>query len=102
MGYLHYSNAARFEFEDGLLTHLRAVSLSKLNIQESLFFTWTYAESQHSIWLHPSMPLHFEFEVQSTPKLDPAVLDELIALSNSPGGLRITIGAHTADSDHTP
>ncbi|SNU01382.1 hypothetical protein SAMN06298212_11043 [Ruaniaceae bacterium KH17] len=91
MGYLHYSNAATFEFEDGLLTHLRTVILSKLNVQESLIFTWTDEDSQHSIWLHPSMPLHFEFGSASTPKLDPAVLDELIALSNSPGGLRISI-----------
>ncbi|WP_024356611.1 hypothetical protein [Leucobacter chironomi] len=89
MGHLNYGNGARFTFDDRLLTHLRTVILAKLNLQESLVFTWSDDQQQHSIWLHPSVPVHFEFDERSTDELNPAWIEQLLAFANSQGGLRL-------------
>lgn len=88
MGYLHYSGMESFAFDDRLLTHLRTVILGKLNLQESLVLTWTRDGQQHSIWLHPTVPIHFEFDSEATPELNPQWIEQMVALANSPGGLR--------------
>lgn len=92
MGRMYYGNVGSFEFDDHALTHLRTVILGKMNLQESMAFTWVEGERQHSIWLHPAIPLHFEFDGQETPALDSDWLEELIALSNSASGLRYLKG----------
>lgn len=89
MGYLHYGNGDRFEFDDGLLAHLRTVILGKLVLGESFVFTWIDLGQQRSIWLHPSFPLQFEFTGRNTPELDPERLEHLMQLASSPGGLRV-------------
>lgn len=88
MGYLHYGGFASFAFDDRLLTHLRTVIITKLNLQESLCFTWRDEGRQRSIWLHPSIPLHFEFDEEATPELNPRWVEQLLVHANSPGGLR--------------
>ena len=89
MGFLHYGETRSFAFSDRELSHLRTVILGKLNLQESLVFTWLDEGSQHSIWLHPTIPLHFEFETQVAPELNPLWTEQLLALANSPTGLRL-------------
>lgn len=89
MGYLRYDTAA-FAFDDRSLAHLRTVILSKLNLQESLVFTWVDGERQHSLWLHPAIPLHFEFNEGVPLDLNPAWVEQLLSLANSPGGLRLS------------
>lgn len=89
MGYLYYDAATYFAFDDRLLTHLRTVILGKLNQNESFAFTWSDDNGQHSLWLHPAVPLRFEFDEQATPKLNPAWVDQLRTLANSGGGLRV-------------
>lgn len=89
MGYLHYGRVSSFAFEDRLLTHLRTVILGKLNLQESFVFTWNDAGRQRSIWLHPSLPLHFEFDAEEAPELNPAWVEALLPLANTPAGLHI-------------
>ena len=88
MGNLHYGGLETLAFDDRTLTHLRTVILGKLNLQESLVFTWVSEGKQHSIWLHPSVPIHFEFDAEETPELNPAWIEQLFALANSPSGLR--------------
>jgi len=87
MGHLHYGGVESFEFDDRTLTHLRTVILGKLNLQESLAFTWTRGEQQHSIWLHPTVPLHFEFDRPETPAINPAWIELLLGAANSASGL---------------
>ena len=89
MGYLHYGNGDRFEFDDRLLAHLRTVILGKFVLQESLAFSWVDFGQQRSIWLHPSFPLQFEFDHESTPELNPEWLERLTLLASSAGGLRV-------------
>lgn len=89
MGLLHYDNVARFTFDDRVLTHLRTVIFSKLNLQESLVLTWSDEGRQRSIWLHPTVPLQFEFDQEVTPEINPAWVELLLSLANSPTGLRV-------------
>jgi len=89
MGYLHYGETRSFAFSDRELTHLRTVILGKLNLQESLVFTWIDEGAQRSIWIHPTMPLYFEFEDEVAPELNPAWIEQLLALANSAAGLRL-------------
>lgn len=89
MGYLHYDAVASFSFDDRALAHLRAVVFAKLNLQESLPFTWIESGIQRSIWLHPSIPVQFEFDGEQTAELNPAWIEQLMILANSTTGLRM-------------
>ncbi len=89
MGFLHYGESRSFAFDDRSLTHLRTVILGKLNLQESLVFTWLEEGRQQTLWLHPTIPLHFEFESAATPELNPEWVEQLLSLANSPAGLRL-------------
>ena len=101
MGCLHYGNGHRFEFDDRLLAHLRTVILGKFVLQESLTFTWIDFGQQRTIWLHPSLPVQFEFEQKTVPELDPEWIDRLTLMASSPGGLRIG-DDHAHDQAHPP
>lgn len=89
MGSLYYGTSKPFAFDDRTLTHLRTIILGKLNLQESLVFTWSNDDAQNSLWMHPTIPLHFEFDMAVTPELNPLWLEQLLTLANSPGGLRL-------------
>lgn len=87
MGHLHYGGSESFSFDDRLLTHLRTVILAKLQLQESLSLTWQDGDQQRSIWLHPAIPLHFEFEAESTADLNPQWVEHLLHQTNLQAGL---------------
>lgn len=89
MGYLYYTPQQVFRFDDKLLTHLRTVIISKFLQQESFIFTWSDDGLQRSIWLHPTLPVSFEFEANDVPPVNPEWVNELLALANSPTGLRL-------------
>lgn len=81
------------EFDDRVLAHLKVVILSKVRRGESFTFTWEYtvaAGSGHSsIWIHPAIPLQFDFFGNREPRLNRAWVEEMVKLSNSPSGLRV-------------
>ncbi|GAB2554850.1 hypothetical protein [Leucobacter ruminantium] len=90
MGYLHYGYGKSFAFDDRTLTHLRTTIFGKLNLQESVVFTWVDEDGhQRSIWLQPGIPLHFEFDAAETPDINPAWIEQLMAHANAPSGLRL-------------
>lgn len=82
------------DFDDRLLAHLKVVIMSKVRRGESLSFSWEYTAasgSGHStIWIHPSIPLQFDFAGGREPRLNRAWVEELVRLANSPSGLRPT------------
>lgn len=96
MGCLHYGESHRFEFDDRLLAHLRTVILGKFVLQESLIFTWIDFGEQRTIWLHPTLPLQFEFQQKTTPEINPEWIERLTLLASSPGGLRL-VGEHAEE-----
>ncbi len=94
MGKLIYGTPSiTVDIEDRVLAHLKVVIVAKLRRGESFTFTWhKTAESgsgHSSVWLNPSVPLEFDFVGSKAPTLNKAWLEELVALANSPAGLRI-------------
>ena len=81
------------DFDDRVLAHLKVVILSKVRRGESFTFSWEYtvnAGSGHSsIWIHPAIPLQFDFDGGREPRLNRTWVEELVRLSNSPAGLRV-------------
>lgn len=102
MGYLHYGESHAFAFDDRTLTHLRTVILGKLNLQESLVLTWLDEGRQRSVWLHPTIPLQFEFEQDVTPELNPEWVEQLRSLANSLAGLRLVEEAPRSAPEERP
>lgn len=82
------------DFDDRVLAHLKVVIVAKLRRGESFTFSWENSAASgsghSSIWLHPAIPLQFEFFGGKEPSLNRAWLEELVQLSNTPAGLRIT------------
>jgi hypothetical protein len=81
------------EFDDRVLAHLKVVILAKLRRQESFTFSWEYTSAQgsghSSVWLHPAIPLQFDFYGKKDPTLNRLWLEEMVQLANTPAGLRI-------------
>lgn len=81
------------EFDDRVLAHLKVVILAKLRRGESFTFSWDYSSAQgsghSSVWLHPAIPMQFDFYGKKDPTLNRAWLEELVQLANTPAGLRI-------------
>jgi hypothetical protein len=95
MGQFIYGNASvAVDFDDRVLAHLKVVILSKVRRGESFTFSWEYsaaAGSGHSsIWIHPTIPLQFNFVGSREPRLNRAWVEELVSHANTPGGLRVT------------
>lgn len=95
MGQFIYGNpSVTVDFDDRVLAHLKVVILSKVRRGESFTFSWEYkaaAGSGHSsIWIHPTIPLQFNFLGSREPTLNRKWVEQLVALSNTPAGLRVT------------
>jgi hypothetical protein len=90
------------EFEDRALAHLRIVMIAKLRRSESFTFSWkfeaAYGSGRSSLWVHPAIPLQFEFYGGREPALNRAWIDELMLTANSPNGLELIPEPGTADA----
>ena len=82
------------DFDDRVLAHLKVVILSKVRRGESFTFSWEYTAAggrgHSSIWIHPTIPLQFDFASGKEPRLNRAWVEQLVRLSNTPSGLRVT------------
>lgn len=82
------------DFDDRALAHIKAITLSKLRRNESFAFTCEIPVASGSghvcLWMNAAIPIQFEFVGSREPTLNRAWLEELVQLSNSPGGLHIT------------
>lgn len=81
------------EFEDRALAHLRIVILAKLRRSESFSFSWKQdsnrGSGRSSFWVHPSIPMQFEFFGGREPVLNREWIDALMLTANSPNGLEL-------------
>ena len=81
------------EFEDRELAHLRVVMIAKLRRAESFAFSWgyeaAYGSGRSSMWLHPAIPLQFQFYGGREPVLNRDWIEALMLTANSPGGLEL-------------
>ena len=80
--------------DDRALTHLRFVILTKFRRGESFGFSWAKSASEGSgrstVWLHPSIPLQFEFDGSRSPSLNRQWLEDLTRQAATSGGLVVT------------
>jgi hypothetical protein len=94
VGKLVYGSSSReLELADRTLAHVKAVTVMKLRRNESFTVSWQRAVDggggRVSIWVHPSIPLQFEFEEELRPELNRAWLEALMQDANRTGDLRI-------------
>ncbi|QHC66699.1 ATP-dependent DNA ligase [Rathayibacter sp. VKM Ac-2759] len=94
MGRLHYGSSLEADFDDRLLAHLQIVIGVKLGRSESFYFSWRNARGggngRTSIWMHPSIPLRFEYGAAPAPGINPTWIRRLLIDSHTASGLRIT------------
>lgn len=81
------------DFDDRVLAHLRVVILAKLRRGESFSFGWQFDTSRGSgrgsVWMHPAIPLGFEFFGGREPALNREWIEALMLSANSPQGLAV-------------
>ncbi|MCU1634795.1 MAG: hypothetical protein JWQ68_34 [Cryobacterium sp.] len=94
MGKLIYGTpGTEIELDDRVLAHLKVAIVTKLRRDEKFLLSWQHGQEggggRSSIWIHPSIPLHFKFNGNSQPALNKTWLEELMLTANSTGGLHI-------------
>jgi hypothetical protein len=93
MGVLSYDNVSTVDFEDRALAHLEVVIANKFRRNESFNFSWIKDSDEGSgrvtIWMHPAIPLVYEYSGGRTPSINRAWLEALMQTANSAGGLRL-------------
>jgi hypothetical protein len=93
MGSLHYSLGLSADFDDRLLAHLQLVLGAKLRRGESFYFTWNeehaHGNGRTTIWLHPALPLAFQYLGSRTAVLNKEWLEALSTSANSSTGLHV-------------
>lgn len=96
MGTLSYGNGTTSgQFEDRALAHLQLVISAKFRRGERFLFSWQHGQDsgggRSSIWLDPSIPLHFEFTraAAAAGQVNRQWLDQLMQSANSVGGLHL-------------
>ncbi|ROQ36794.1 hypothetical protein EDF46_3342 [Frondihabitans sp. PhB188] len=105
MGTLFYGdNRFAIGIDDRALAHLQLVILAKLRRNESFSFTWQKGADgdapQSTIWLHPSIPLNFDYENRLMPSISRAWIEILTAAANSNPGLALIPEPQESQPDH--
>ncbi|HEV7848249.1 MAG TPA: ATP-dependent DNA ligase [Mycetocola sp.] len=80
---------------DRELAHLRVVMITKLRRGEMFAFAVdgrveNAGAGRRVLWVHPSIPLQFQFDGTVEEKLNREWLEELMSAANSGGNLRLT------------
>lgn len=94
MGSLYYGNSDDpIQIEDRALAHLKVVIATKLRRNESFTLSWRHPDAdtpgRSTIWLHPSIPLRFDFLESQTPELSRQWIEDLALSANSSGGITL-------------
>ncbi|MGK9221250.1 MULTISPECIES: DUF7882 family protein [unclassified Microbacterium] len=94
MGVLYYgANASAIHIDDRALAHIKVVIISKLRRDESFSVSWRHPDEGESgrstIWIHPAIPLRFEFDEADAPALNREWLEELAVSANALGGIQL-------------
>lgn len=94
MGYLLYGRPAEaIEIEDRALAHVKIVVIAKLRRGEPLAFSFEHGSDgdvgRSTVWLHPAIPLQFNFDEPQQPPINRRWIDALVVSANSVDGLRL-------------
>ena len=111
MGTLTYDVVSKVVFEDRALAHLQIVIASKLRRGESFNFSWSRTVAEGSgrttVWLHPAIPLVYEYSGNRPAAINRKWLELLMESANSAAGLQLVPEPHesqpqTSTPDPTP
>lgn len=90
MGVLVYGSQGRsFDIEDRLLAHLRLVFMNKLRRGEPFMFHRSDNSGLYSLWVHPGIPLVFQFHGSRPPAINRHWVESLMIEASSSNGLRV-------------
>lgn len=94
MGYLLYGRPAEeIEIDDRLLAHVKIVIITKLRRGQAFAFSFEHDidgdDGRSTIWVHPSIALHFKFDESLQPDINRSWLEVLMTAANSGDGLRL-------------
>lgn len=94
MGILHYGTDSNpIHIADRALAHLKVVVVAKLRRQESFTVSWQHPDEdgpgRSTIWMHPSIPVRFEFDDAVAPALNREGIEELAQSANALGGITL-------------
>jgi hypothetical protein len=97
MGQLIYGRTATpIEMGDRLLTHVQLAIITKLRRNEQFMLSWDHGAEQgngrSSIWIHPSVPMHFIFSGNKRPTMNRSWVEEILASTNRVGGMHVVPG----------
>src|SRR5690606_25553345 len=103
MGVLYYADQA-IAIDDRTLAHLKVAAVTKLRRGESFTLSWTHPPEEvagrTTIWMHPAIPLRFEFEEPEAPVLHREWIENILRSSTSTG--RIHLAAETRPTGQVP
>ncbi|MWV51206.1 hypothetical protein GRS96_18205 [Rathayibacter sp. VKM Ac-2803] len=90
MGRLIYGpQSLEIDFDDRLLAHLKVAMFTKMRRNESFSLSWSEPEAtgfgRSSVWIHPTTPLHFRFQVGKRPGLNRVWIEQFVASANNTG-----------------
>jgi len=84
---------SKVEFDDRALAHLQIVIASKFRRSESFNFSWSKDLAPESgritIWMHPSIPLVYEFVGSMSSGINRVWLEALMQTANTAAGLQL-------------
>ena len=91
MGKLVYGHHASLDVEDRLLAHLKLAVVAKLRRDEKFTISWMHEDGsgRSTVWVHPSIPLQFQFDGSRAPIINRAWVEALMMSANSTGGLQM-------------
>jgi hypothetical protein len=93
MGTLTYDSTLTVDFEDRVLAHLQLVIGAKLRRNEAFYFSWkddtSIGNGRSTLWMHPTIPLHYKYHGGRPPSINRAWVDELMLTANTPAGLQL-------------
>lgn len=102
MGTLTYGGLSKVEFDDRSLAHLQIVIASKFRRSESFNFSWSKdiaaGNGRMTIWMHPSIPLVYEFVGSASTTINRVWLEALMQTANTAAGLQLL--PETPPADH--
>lgn len=97
MGRLIYDHIGpAVDIDDRTLAHLKVVIVAKLRRQESFTLSWERPDEygRTTIWIHPTIPVQFEFDSAEPEQLNRQWIQRLADSAARGGGIVLT-GEHT-------
>ena len=93
VGTLFYDGVA-IEMNDRTLAHVKIAIVQKMRRAESFTFSWVHTGDEpagrSTIWIHPAIPIRFEFLSPVQPELNTKWIEAILRSASTTGGILLT------------